>query len=169
MSYRNSYIRATEQEEEEEETSMATSKTSGSSQDNKVLKEQVEKLKESLAAERIKNSDANREWITTFGTLAPGQCRYNAFYIYIQLCRANSVCCSVYEQACSIVLCGCLLCCEFCLWFWRLRRRLCGVCVPFWYGFGSVCWHCSNIDCIIMDVHKTILVHCISMGWSSCV
>lgn len=61
MSYRNSYIRATEQEEEEEETSMATSKTSGSSQDNKVLKEQVEKLKESLAAERIKNSDANRE------------------------------------------------------------------------------------------------------------
>lgn len=58
MSYRNSYIRATEQEEE---TSMATSKTSGSSQDNKVLKEQVEKLKESLAAERIKNSDANRE------------------------------------------------------------------------------------------------------------
>lgn len=59
MSYRDSYIRATEQEEEEgEETSMA----SGSDQEeNLVLGEEVKKLKESLAAERLKNCDANRK------------------------------------------------------------------------------------------------------------
>ena len=56
---RDSYIRATEQEEEGEETSSMASESDR--EESIALGEEVKKLKDSLAAERLKNCDANRK------------------------------------------------------------------------------------------------------------
>ena len=63
--YRDSYIRATEEEEEEEgEEASKIMATAQSKAGDKNRSDQIEKLTECLAADRQKNADANGTVVT---------------------------------------------------------------------------------------------------------